>query len=112
MLTFIPPFRCANIHPPPVFGSSPNLEALALEANKSQDHNWNSTVNFQAQFSRYNAKIYSCYFVSLTLTMAPFDACEEVESMCTEFYAKMLGQFFPLACLSLLCSFLEGEQNA
>ncbi|KAK3218615.1 hypothetical protein Dsin_012585 [Dipteronia sinensis] len=26
-----------SIHPPPVFGSSPNLEALAIEANKSQD---------------------------------------------------------------------------
>ncbi|KAI8533222.1 hypothetical protein RHMOL_Rhmol11G0280300 [Rhododendron molle] len=32
-----------SIHPPPAFGSSPNLEGLALEANKSQ--NGDSTVS-------------------------------------------------------------------
>ncbi|XVF00828.1 hypothetical protein REPUB_Repub04eG0035700 [Reevesia pubescens] len=34
-----------SIHPPPAFGSSPNLEALALEANKSQDQDGDSFVH-------------------------------------------------------------------
>ncbi|KAI3718258.1 hypothetical protein L6452_19121 [Arctium lappa] len=34
-----------SIHPPPAFGSSPNLEALALEANESQVQNGDSAVN-------------------------------------------------------------------
>ncbi|KAL8234380.1 hypothetical protein R6Q59_020480 [Mikania micrantha] len=34
-----------SIHPPPAFGSSPNLEALALEANESQICNGDSAVN-------------------------------------------------------------------
>ncbi|KAG5526854.1 hypothetical protein RHGRI_032946 [Rhododendron griersonianum] len=36
-------FKYVSIHPPPAFGSSPNLEGLALEANKSQ--NGDSTVS-------------------------------------------------------------------
>ncbi|KAM0071108.1 hypothetical protein Hdeb2414_s0001g00021061 [Helianthus debilis subsp. tardiflorus] len=32
-------------HPPPAFGSSPNLEALALEANESQVQNGDNAVN-------------------------------------------------------------------
>lgn len=40
-----------SIHPPPAFGSSPNLEALALEANKNvQDGD--SATNACAKFSR------------------------------------------------------------
>ncbi|KAM1318351.1 hypothetical protein ACFX14_003671 [Malus domestica] len=37
-----------SIHPPPAFGSSPNLEALALEANKSEDHD---AVHARTQFT-------------------------------------------------------------
>ncbi|XAR59870.1 Dual-specificity kinase [Bertholletia excelsa] len=33
-----------SIHPPPAFGSSPNLEALALEASKSQDQDGDNAV--------------------------------------------------------------------
>ncbi|XWS67689.1 hypothetical protein CRYUN_Cryun04dG0027400 [Craigia yunnanensis] len=41
-----------SIHPPPAFGSSPNLEALALEANKSQDQDGDSSVHANSHFSR------------------------------------------------------------
>ncbi|TXG64950.1 hypothetical protein EZV62_011944 [Acer yangbiense] len=42
-----------SIHPPPAFGSSPNLEALAIEANKSQDlDDGENSVHANAQFSR------------------------------------------------------------
>ncbi|GJS84495.1 serine/threonine-protein kinase STY46 [Tanacetum coccineum] len=34
-----------SIHPPPAFGSSPNLEALALEATEAQVRNGDSAVN-------------------------------------------------------------------
>ncbi|KAF9600451.1 hypothetical protein IFM89_009366 [Coptis chinensis] len=34
-----------SIHPPPAFGSSPNLEALALEANKSNAQDADSATN-------------------------------------------------------------------
>ncbi|KAM1453955.1 hypothetical protein FF1_003546 [Malus domestica] len=37
-----------SIHPPPAFGSSPNLEPLALEANKSEDHD---AVHARTQFT-------------------------------------------------------------
>ncbi|KAL4318505.1 hypothetical protein GQ457_18G018750 [Hibiscus cannabinus] len=40
------------IHPPPAFGSSPNLEALALEVNKSQDEDGDSSVHANSLFSR------------------------------------------------------------
>ncbi|KAG6421587.1 hypothetical protein SASPL_118144 [Salvia splendens] len=33
-----------NIHPPPAFGSSPNLEILALEANKSEVQDGDSVI--------------------------------------------------------------------
>lgn len=38
----------SSIHPPPAFGSSPNLEALALEANKSEDeeHSVHGSANY------------------------------------------------------------------
>ncbi|WRX15740.1 hypothetical protein QQP08_008227 [Theobroma cacao] len=42
-----------SIHPPPAFGSSPNLEALALEANKSQDQDGDNSVHANSKFSRY-----------------------------------------------------------
>ncbi|XP_059653902.1 serine/threonine-protein kinase STY46-like [Cornus florida] len=41
-----------SIHPPPAFGSSPNLEALALETNKSQDQDWDSAVHAHSRFFR------------------------------------------------------------
>ncbi|EOX97556.1 ACT-like protein tyrosine kinase family protein isoform 3, partial [Theobroma cacao] len=41
-----------SIHPPPAFGSSPNLEALALEANKSQDQDGDNSVHANSKFSR------------------------------------------------------------
>ncbi|XP_022748520.1 serine/threonine-protein kinase STY46-like isoform X3 [Durio zibethinus] len=41
-----------SIHPPPAFGSSPNLEALALEANKSHDQDGDSSVHANSHFSR------------------------------------------------------------
>ncbi|XP_050105087.1 serine/threonine-protein kinase STY46-like isoform X4 [Malus sylvestris] len=40
-----------SIHPPPAFGSSPNLEALALEANKSEDHDAEHAVHARTQFT-------------------------------------------------------------
>ncbi|KAF3787682.1 Serine/threonine-protein kinase [Nymphaea thermarum] len=42
----------APIHPPPTFGSSPNLEALALEADKSSTCDVDATVNGHRQTSR------------------------------------------------------------
>ncbi|KAL5788926.1 hypothetical protein ACOSP7_005875 [Xanthoceras sorbifolium] len=41
-----------SIHPPPAFGSSPNLEALAIEASKSQDLDGDNSVHANAQLSR------------------------------------------------------------
>lgn len=47
---------CSNlsisIHPPPAFGSSPNLEALALEASKSLAKDGDNSVHANAQYSR------------------------------------------------------------
>ncbi|KAE8667334.1 heterodimeric geranylgeranyl pyrophosphate synthase small subunit [Hibiscus syriacus] len=42
----------AQSHPPPAFGSSPNLESLALESNKSQDEDGDSSVHGNSHFSR------------------------------------------------------------
>lgn len=39
-------------HPPPAFGSSPNLEALALETNKSQNEDGDVTENDDLNVSR------------------------------------------------------------
>ncbi|XP_075673562.1 serine/threonine-protein kinase STY46-like isoform X1 [Castanea sativa] len=39
-----------SIHPPPAFGSSPNLEALALEAEKNHDPDEEHSVHASAQF--------------------------------------------------------------
>ncbi|KAK8505843.1 hypothetical protein V6N12_042868 [Hibiscus sabdariffa] len=41
-----------SIHPPPAFGSSPNLEALALEANKSKDQDGDSSITPNSHVSR------------------------------------------------------------
>ncbi|RWR90653.1 Protein kinase domain-containing protein [Cinnamomum micranthum f. kanehirae] len=41
-----------SIHPPPTFGSSPNLEALALEANKTVVEDGDSAVHSKPKFSR------------------------------------------------------------
>ncbi|KAG8057623.1 hypothetical protein GUJ93_ZPchr0002g24490 [Zizania palustris] len=44
--------RQQSIHPPPAFGSSTNLEALALEASKSQGQDHDSTSdNVRSQYS-------------------------------------------------------------
>lgn len=45
-------FGRKSIHPPPAFGSSPNLEALSLEANNSHAQDADDTVNAGEQFSR------------------------------------------------------------
>lgn len=42
----------ASIHPPPAFGSSPNLEALAIEANNSHNLDGDNSVHANVQFSR------------------------------------------------------------
>ncbi|KAL2254915.1 UNVERIFIED_CONTAM: Serine/threonine-protein kinase STY46 [Sesamum indicum] len=44
--------RRGSIHPPPAFGSSPNLEALALETSKSEVQEGDSAVDAGAKFSR------------------------------------------------------------
>ncbi|KAF9621751.1 hypothetical protein IFM89_027605 [Coptis chinensis] len=41
-----------SIHPPPAFGSSPNLEALALEATKSHDKDGGSVAHANPYFAR------------------------------------------------------------
>lgn len=41
-----------GIHPPPAFGSSPNLEALALEENDSDDLEEEQSVHASVQYSR------------------------------------------------------------
>ncbi|XP_044509538.1 serine/threonine-protein kinase STY46-like isoform X2 [Mangifera indica] len=41
-----------SMHPPPAFGSSPNLEGLAIEANKFEDIDGDNSVHNNAQFSR------------------------------------------------------------
>ncbi|ESQ53088.1 hypothetical protein EUTSA_v10024738mg [Eutrema salsugineum] len=41
-----------SIHPPPAFGSSPNLEALALAASRSQDEEGDNSVRNNSLYSR------------------------------------------------------------
>ncbi|XP_076926754.1 serine/threonine-protein kinase STY46-like [Bidens hawaiensis] len=41
-----------SIHPPPAFGSSPNLEALALEANELSASSGNNSFNTNTNFPR------------------------------------------------------------
>ncbi|GAB4853115.1 Serine/threonine-protein kinase sty46 [Ancistrocladus abbreviatus] len=45
-------FARQSNHPPPAFGSSPNLEALALEGNKQHDRDENSDANASSRFFR------------------------------------------------------------
>ncbi|TYG74722.1 hypothetical protein ES288_D04G205200v1 [Gossypium darwinii] len=52
MLTILAGFSTVSIHPPPAFGSSPNLEALALEANKSKDQDGDSSLLDSSHLSR------------------------------------------------------------
>lgn len=42
-----------SIHPPPAFGSSPNLEALALGASKSPDEAGDTEVDSRSMVSQY-----------------------------------------------------------
>ncbi|XP_042506766.1 serine/threonine-protein kinase STY46-like [Macadamia integrifolia] len=44
--------RRHSIHPPPAFGSSPNLEALALEASRSHVEDGDRSVHDNPQFSQ------------------------------------------------------------
>ncbi|KAL0454049.1 UNVERIFIED_CONTAM: Serine/threonine-protein kinase STY46 [Sesamum latifolium] len=44
--------RRGSVHPPPAFGSSPNLEALALEVSKSEVQDGDSGVNTSPMFPR------------------------------------------------------------
>ncbi|KAL2561323.1 hypothetical protein GLYMA_20G105300v4 [Glycine max] len=46
-----------SIHPPPAFGSSPNLEALALEANNSEDIEEEQSAHANVQYSRHMHEI-------------------------------------------------------
>ena len=64
MLRILAGFSIVSIHPPPAFGSSPNLEALALEANNSKDQDEDSSVHANSHFCRYLA-IYFCLKMSL-----------------------------------------------
>ncbi|KAF5745793.1 ACT-like protein tyrosine kinase family protein isoform 1 [Tripterygium wilfordii] len=41
-----------SVHPPPAFGSSPNLEALVLEANESEDQDGDRSLHANSQYSR------------------------------------------------------------
>uniref|UniRef100_A0A803NQC1 non-specific serine/threonine protein kinase n=1 Tax=Cannabis sativa TaxID=3483 RepID=A0A803NQC1_CANSA len=41
-----------SVHPPPAFGSSPNLEALALEASNSDDQDEEGSVHANTQYAR------------------------------------------------------------
>ncbi|XP_020517236.1 serine/threonine-protein kinase STY46 isoform X2 [Amborella trichopoda] len=41
-----------SVHPPPAFGSSPNLEALAIESSKSQVKDGDSAVNANPSIAR------------------------------------------------------------
>lgn len=52
ILTTLAGFSNVSIHPPPAFGSSPNLEALALEANKLDDQDEEDSVHAHVNFSR------------------------------------------------------------
>lgn len=52
ILTTLTGFSNVSMHPPPAFGSSPNLEALALEASKSDDQDEEHSVHANAHFSR------------------------------------------------------------
>jgi hypothetical protein len=52
ILTSLTGFSIVSIHPPPAFGSSPNLEALALEANNSDDQDDEQSVHASTRFSR------------------------------------------------------------
>ncbi|KAL9415536.1 hypothetical protein AB3S75_043764 [Citrus x aurantiifolia] len=45
------PAQRQSIHPPPAFGSSPNLEALAIEANNSHNLDGDNSVHANVQFS-------------------------------------------------------------
>lgn len=42
-----------SIHPPPAFGSSPNLEALALEVSKSEVQDGDSAIEGGNKLPRY-----------------------------------------------------------
>lgn len=52
MLTLLAGLSTSSMHPPPAFGSSPNLEGLAIEANKFEDIDGDNSVHNNAQFSR------------------------------------------------------------
>ncbi|KFK30451.1 hypothetical protein AALP_AA7G262600 [Arabis alpina] len=41
-----------SVHPPPAFGSSPNLEALALAASKAQEEEGDNSVRNNSMYSR------------------------------------------------------------
>lgn len=53
-------FPLSSIHPPPAFGSSPNLEALALAAHDhDHDHDeGDNSVRNNSLYSRYSSTLY------------------------------------------------------
>lgn len=62
---------CSSIHPPPAFGSSPNLEALALVATISHDEEGDNSVPNNSRYllvRSYGNAIYSGSFKIHMLT--------------------------------------------
>lgn len=51
-MTTLVGFSNISVHPPPAFGSSPNLEALALEANSFDDQDEERSVHANKKFAR------------------------------------------------------------
>jgi hypothetical protein len=64
-VVFVLTFRLlvSSIHPPPAFGSSTNLEALALEASKSQGQDHDSTSDNGRSMYRYSLLLNSRHLV-------------------------------------------------
>ncbi|KAL8488915.1 hypothetical protein ACS0TY_025002 [Phlomoides rotata] len=60
--------RRGSIHPPPAFGSSPNLEALALEAIKSEVQDGDSAVDAGGNISSVSNSTKYCCILQPRLT--------------------------------------------
>ncbi|KAL4347186.1 hypothetical protein GQ457_17G002160 [Hibiscus cannabinus] len=92
-----------SIHPPPAFGSSPNLEALALEANKSKDQDGDSSITPNSHVSRYlaiclvkfNLLTREQCFLTHHLMLTSISPMHEV-TFSTEDKPKLLSQFSSL----------------
>ncbi|PPD95795.1 hypothetical protein GOBAR_DD07184 [Gossypium barbadense] len=78
------------IHPPPAFGSSPNLEALALEANKSNDQDGDSSLIDSSHLSRTALTDKAKYFVEEVKGKSGKDI--DISSWEQEFVEDLLAQ--------------------